>query len=151
MELHEQVGRILQSQSGQGVCDACLAFALEAPLKAIQGVTSTLITLASDYARLVGTCSNCSRVTTTTACVATSAAARMEPGHDAQRKCVRCSRRVTQAEEHVAHGDLFHRQCWAIVCSEAQIANSRQIVKISQLLTRRARARLSPKDADGSG
>jgi hypothetical protein len=136
MDLREQVARILQSGPGCPVCDACLAFALEAPLLAIQAISKNLVGLPGEYTRMVGACSNCDRSAATTVFlpVGPEQSAPMGGLHEAQRKCVRCSRRVTKEEEHVDHGDLFHRQCWAVLASEAQIADSRQMARLSQLL-----------------
>jgi hypothetical protein len=69
---------------------------------------------------------------------------------DRRRKCVRCSRRVTKDDEHSNNGDLFHRQCWAILQSQAEIANSRQILRLSRAVISRSRERLdrrvTPRD-----
>jgi hypothetical protein len=141
MERAEAIRRILQSARGEGICDACLAFALEAPLATVQAITSDFITSA-DYVRDVGLCHNCDRMTARTAFVCVAVETEAVIVADRRRKCVRCSRRVAKDDEHVSNGDLFHRQCWAILRSQAEIANSRQMLRLTRAIIRRSRQRL---------
>jgi hypothetical protein len=146
MDPAETVSQILQSAPGEGICDACLAFAVEEALVTIQALTKRLAMSPSEYLRDVGHCENCGRVTETTTFVQ-SATDKVE-ARDRLRKCVRCSRRVNNDEEEVVNGDLFHRQCWTVLRSEAQIADSRQMAKLTQQLIRNSRARL---DGESNG
>jgi len=142
MDLPEAIRRILQSARGEGICDVCLAFALQMPLATVQAINTDFSVTSVDYVRDVGPCHKCDRVTTRTAFIGVALQAEIEVVADHRRKCVRCSRRVTKEEEHIGNGDLFHRQCWAIVQSQAEIANSRQMVKLSRAVIRRSRERL---------
>lgn len=148
MELAEVIRRILQSARGEGICDACLAFAVEMPLATVQGINSDFSTTSVDYIRNVGPCQNCGRITARTAFVGVAKEAEAGSASDRRRKCVRCSRRVAKADEHSSNGDLFHRHCWAILQSQAEIANSRQMLRLSRALIRRSRERLDGNDGD---
>jgi hypothetical protein len=150
MEPAEIVSRILQSARGQALCDACLAFTVEIPLAAVQAINSRLIVAPADYVRYVGPCESCGRVTAATAFVGAASNTDEAAAADRQRKCVRCSRRVTKDDEHVHNGDLFHRQCWAILRSQAEIANSRQMLRLTRAMIRRSRDRIGGGDA-GAG
>ena len=62
---------------------------------------------------------------------------------DEMAKCVRCSRAISGADRVVMmHGDLFHRTCWNVLCSEVRRADSRQLAKLSAELLKRSRQRL---------
>jgi hypothetical protein len=147
MDPAETVRRILQSAPGEGLCDACLAFGLELPLATIQTLSQTLAVTPAEYLRDVRECDSCGRVTATTVFVA-PAVANVE-ATDRVRKCIRCSHRVTQGEEEVVNGDLFHRQCWAILQSQAQIADSRQMTRLTRLRVRDSQTRLRPDKPNG--
>ena len=150
MEAADAVSRILQSAPGQAICDTCLAFAVEMSLATVQGINSALATVPADYVRMSAACHNCGRVALTTAFVgiATDGIDRIDT--DRRRKCVRCSRRVTKDEEHINNGDLFHRQCWAVLRSQAEIANSRQTLALTRALIRQSRERLHRDNIAGS-
>jgi len=142
MEPAEVISRILQSTRGKGICDACLAFAVEMSLAAVQDVNSALMMMQVDYVRVPAPCHNCGRLALTTAFVGVATGTHDVIDTDRRRKCVRCSRRVTKAEEHIHNGDLFHRQCWAVLRSQAEIANSRQTLALTRALIRQSRERL---------
>ena len=142
MEPTDVVSRILQSARGNGICDACLAFAVEMSLAAVQGINSALATMRAEYVRMSAACHNCGRLALTTAFVGLATETGDGIDADRRRKCVRCSRRVTKDEEHIHNGDLFHRQCWAVLRSQAEIANSRQTLALTRALIRQSRERL---------
>jgi hypothetical protein len=146
MEPAAVIRRILESARGEGICDACLAFAVEMPLATVQGINTDFSLTSGDYVRNVGPCHNCGRVTARTAFVGVP----NEIVADRRRKCVRCSRRVTKDDEHTNNGGLFHRQCWAILQSQAEIANSRQMVRLSRTIISRSRERLDGSKGDGA-
>jgi hypothetical protein len=145
MDPSEIVSRIVQSANGDGICDPCLAFAVELPLTTVQSISKRLVTALADYERNVIPCESCGRVTETTRFTA-AAITRTDFGR--VRKCVRCSRRVTKDEEEITNGDVFHRQCLAIARTEAEIANSRQTVKLTDALIRRTRDRLDARNRE---
>jgi hypothetical protein len=70
MEAADVISRILESTGGEGLCDACLAFAVELPLLTVQRMTGDLLIPPTHYDRDVAPCGSCGRVTTTTAFVA---------------------------------------------------------------------------------
>lgn len=146
----EAISRILQSTRGSGICDACLAFAIEMPLATVQTVNNTLSMIPADYVRISARCHHCGRVTMTTAFIGVVVEAEHPVTTLRRRKCARCSRRVIKADEHVHNGDLFHRQCWAVLQSQAEIANSRQMLRLSRALIRRSRDRLQRDEGDSS-
>lgn len=148
MDPIETVRRILQSAPGEGFCDPCLAFGLEVPLVTIQEISKELVRPSGDYVRNVGPCDNCGRDTGITSFKPLVADAAVARGEDRLRKCIRCSRRVNKDEEEVVNGDLFHRQCWAILRSQAQVADSRQMTRLSHLLIRDSRKRLDPGNGE---
>lgn len=146
MEPAGVIRRILESAHGEAICDACLAFAVEMPLATVRAITADLSLTSGDYVRNVGPCHNCDRVTARTAFVGTASEPAVGIVTDRRRKCARCSRRVTKDDEHTNNGDLFHRQCWAILQSQAEIANSRQMLRLSRAIISRSRERLDGHD-----
>jgi len=150
METADAISRILQSERGHGVCDACLAFAADMSLAAVQGINSALTMRQAEYVRMSAACHNCGRLALTTAFVGVATAGDDRIDTDRRRKCVRCSRRVTKDEEHIHNGDLFHRQCWAVLRSQAEIANSRQTLALTRALIRQSRERLHRADIGDS-
>jgi hypothetical protein len=146
--LTEFVKRMLQSSPSEAFCDPCLAFALEAPLTSIQDATKRLAMLHGEYVRTVGACANCGRTTDTTALIASASEQVVDGDRDQRPKCVRCSRRVAEADEELWQGERFHRQCLAILRSQAQIANTRQIRHLSQQLIDHGRALVSSERAN---
>jgi hypothetical protein len=142
------VTRILQSAPGEGFCDPCLSSALEIPLVTIQDITKGLAQPRGDYVQNIGPCDNCGRSTGITAFTSVVVDTVMA-GNDGLRKCIRCSRPVTKREEELIYGELFHRQCWAILCSQLRITNSKQITRLSHLLIRQSRERLRPRNEQG--
>jgi len=148
MEPAEVVRRILASSRGERICDACLAFAAEMPLATVQGVNSAFSLTSGDYVRDVGACHNCGRVTARTAFLGAADDTEAAIVVDRRRKCARCSRRVTRDDEHSTNGELFHRQCWAILQSQAEIANSRQMLRLSRAIISRSR---EPLDGNSKG
>jgi hypothetical protein len=145
MDPADTVTRILQSAPGEGFCDPCLACALEMPLVTVQDVTKGLAQPSRDYVQSVGPCQNCGSSTGITAFKSVVVDTAIASG-DGARKCIRCSRPVTTREEELIYGELFHRQCWAILCSQLRITNSQQITKLSHLLIRRSQERLRPRN-----
>jgi hypothetical protein len=136
------IEQMLQTSSSEALCEPCLAFALEAPLAVIQDATKRMAT-GEAYVRAVATCGNCGRTTDT---IASFAAA---PDHggtgdgDRVPKCVRCSRRLENEDEESWHGERFHRQCLVVLRSQAQIANTRQMTRLSRQLIDHGRARVA--------
>ena len=147
MDPAETVRRILQSAPGEAFCDACLAFGLELPLATVQTLSKAIAVTPAEYLRDVRECDSCGRVIATTLFVAPTVA--NVGATDRLRKCIRCSHRVTQDEEEVVNGDLFHRQCWAILQSQAQIADSRQMTRLTRLRVRDSQTRLRPDKPNG--
>ena len=142
MDPAETVTSILQSAPGEAFCDPCLAFVLEIPLVTVQDISKHLVTPSGDYVRNVGPCDNCGRATAITAFTAVVVVdAPVTNEQDRLRKCIRCSRRVSKDDEEMVNGDLFHRQCWSILRSQSQIADSRQVTRLTHLLIRNSRSR----------
>jgi hypothetical protein len=130
MEPAETVSSILRAAPGEGFCDACLAFALELPLLTLQSIRKQLVVARGEYVAAAGPCSSCGRIARTTAAIPVVGGVAGTPPVHPPPKCVRCSRRVTKDEEEIVNGDLFHRQCWLILKSDAQIADSRQMARL---------------------
>jgi len=123
--------RVLQAVPNDCYCDACLASALQLPVSTTVEIAATLARRL-DYERRHAACVACGRTTTTIVYVPF--------------KCARCSRPIDDADLVIDRGDRFHHHCWQILESAKQVADSRQMARLSRELIRRSLERLKPRD-----
>jgi hypothetical protein len=125
----EIAARVLQAAPHDCYCESCLASALQIPASTIADIAGALVRRA-DYERRDAVCVGCGLNTATIVYVPI--------------KCARCSETVDPADLIIARGDHFHQYCWQILESDARIADSRQMARLSQELVARSLRRLEP-------
>ena len=122
----ETVRRLVFDAAGEGLCDACLAFACSASLFETRQVTEQLLSTASFHRS--ERCVNCRRTI---------------PAIMYATKCTHCSYAVRPGDDALAIGsDIFHAACFKVLYSDESIRMSRQLHEKSLRLIEDARRQI---------
>jgi hypothetical protein len=140
MDLPHSAQRLLQSSTGEALCDACVAFAIQQPLLAVRKSLEDLASDDSDLRRSAGACASCRRQTTTVY----APSRRDVPEHAgvAQRRCTRCSARLDDDRIAAPNGELYHLHCWYIVIVDKHLRESRAFARNAREALERRRKKL---------
>ena len=122
--------QLLTDALGDGLCDACLAFACGTSLTEMRQITRALAA-ADGNIRRGATCASC--------CRSVASILYQVPVP----KCIHCSRRLTEDEAGVTiEGDRFHDACLRRLITDEKIRLSRALSRRSQDLIERSRERI---------